>query len=245
MIFASTMVYALGKELGFEGAEAEFHRQLGEPTNESLPCVRTIHRLRSLDSVGLRLDCNAVSIGQARSRAFHEAVESMADVWIAIDDDVEADTATLKHLLEAVRGEPAICIAPYTLREREAVVSVALEPGGKPRLLDTGGVVWPARGGGLGLCAVSRSALLRMSLAYASSLGFVDQDGVHRLAMFHELIRSNVWHGEDISFCERAREAGVRVEALGTGHVKHAGQTLQLDVVRPAPPTNGPAVSWP
>lgn len=229
------MVYALGKELGFEAAEAEFHRQMAEPTNESLACVRTIHRLRSLDVVGLRLDCNSVSIGQARSRAFHDAVESDAEVWVSVDDDVEADTVTLKHLLEAVRGgEPSICIAPYTLREREAVVSVALEPEGKPRLLDTGGIVWPARGGGLGLCAVSRSALLRLSLAYASSLGFVDLDGVHRLAMFHELLEGAVWHGEDISFCERARAAGVRVEALGTGHVKHAGQTLQLDVVRPA-----------
>jgi len=241
MIVVSTMVYALGKELGFEAAEAEFHRQLKEPTNESLPCVRTIHRLRSLGlPVGLRLDCNAVSIGMARSRAFHAAHELTApgDIWLMVDDDVEADTQTLKHLLEAVRGEePRICLAPYVLREA-SVVSVAIPSDAKPRLLDTGAIVWPTTGGGLGLTAVNAAALLRMTIAY-SHLRYVDSDQVPRLAMFHELIEkgegdfAGTWLGEDVSFCRRASSIGIPVEALGTGHVKHAGQTLQLDVVRP------------
>lgn len=253
MIVVSTMVYALGKELGFEEAEAEFYRQLEDPTIESLPCVRTIHRLRALGlPVGLRLDCNSVSIGMARSRAFHEAHERCAapgDVWVMVDDDVEADTQTIKHLLEAVRGdEPRICLAPYVLREA-SVVSVAIAPDAKPRLLDTGGIVWPTKGGGLGLAAVNFAALSRMSIGYAATLTYFDTDGVPRLAVFHELISSDPmpsvqrngvvlevagsWLGEDVSFCKRAADLGIPVEALGTGHVKHAGQTLQLDVVRP------------
>jgi hypothetical protein len=130
--------------------------------------------------------------------------------------------------------EPALGLAPYVLREAN-VVSVAIHDAARPRLLDSGAITWPCKGGGLGMAAINRAGIRKLALAYASKLGYVDGDGVHRLALFQEMLVQGdaQWLGEDVSFCRRCEDVGMRVEALGTGHVKHAGQTLQLDVVRP------------
>lgn len=242
MIFVSTMTYAMGKEIGFPEASAEFSRQLSDPDTESLPCVRTIARLRSYDAVGIWHDASATCLGKARSRAFHAALEAFAaagagpdDVYITVDDDVEADSHTLGLALEAVRGERNVLIAPCITRGSN-VVNVALEPGAEERTTRSGARLVHARSGGFGLVAMSYETMLALVAAYPD-LHFLDE-GVRKTALFFDLLEpvgdgsaDQSWSGEDVAFCVRAHRAGIALEALCTGFTVHAGQGLKLECV--------------
>jgi hypothetical protein len=242
VIFASTMVYALGKELGFVDAEAEFNRQLEDPTSESLPAVRMIHRLRHLDSVGLHVDAAATSIPRARCRAFDHAEKSLADFWFSVDDDCECDTETAKRMLEAAREEQAVILAPYLLRGTNEV-SCMVAPDALERVLPSGARLIASQGGGFGLVCMPRSVMLKLSLMYSSRLGFRDTDGKYRIALFHEQLSLQSWLGEDVSFCRLAIDAGVPVWAVGTGVTRHCHQRLDLELVR-RPPAPDPDRLW-
>lgn len=226
MIAVATWTYGLGKELGFVEATAEFQRQLAAPDWESLPCVRVITRLRGLDELSLYHDAAASNMGKARSRAFHAARKADADVWICVDDDVEADLSTLTALLVAVSGDvPRMCIAPCITRGSN-LVNVALEPGGVPRPLP-GARTLPARRGGFGLVAINRAALDLLESSYRG-LTFDDDDGESKLALFLELLDDGMWLGEDVAFCHRAFLCGVQLEALVEGVTVHSEARLDL-----------------
>src|SRR6478609_4200445 len=100
MIYASTYVYCLGRELGAEDAAAEFRRQVIEPTEDSLPSARAISRLRHIEDIVLHIDAAATSIGRARAPSLHQFRQhaSAPDVWVSIDDDVDATSETLRWL---------------------------------------------------------------------------------------------------------------------------------------------------
>lgn len=249
MLAVATWTYALGKELGFAESTAEFQRQLAAPDWESVPCVRVITRLRGLlregDEISLYHDAAATIMSKARSRAYHAAREANADVWVCVDDDVEADLTTLGYLLEAVAGdEPRMCLAPCITRGSN-VVNVALEPGAPSvRQLPSGARCVRARAGGFGLIALNRAAMDRMEHAYRG-LDFDDDDGKRKMALFLELIDGGMWLGEDVAFCRRAVLCGVELEALVSGVTVHAGARLDLAEVAGLPvlPATGPAAS--
>lgn len=244
-VFFSTSTYALGKELGLEQATVAFNDMLERPTNDghTLPVVRVIARLRQFAEVGLWHDCSATSIGKARSRAFHEALKSKCPTWLVCDDDVECTEETLQHLLAAVDTPiPTVVIAPCVTRGSN-VVNVSLVPGAERRKLRTGGECIPALAGGFGLVALNHTALEEMRDRYTQTLTFVDHDGVDKVAVFMEMLVSSgqvyvpgrrfggMWCGEDVSFCSRALDCGVRLEALVSGLTAHAGVPLQLATV--------------
>lgn len=244
MIAVATWTYALGKELGFPEATAEFRRQLEAPDWESLPCVRVITRLRGLtDELSLYHDPAATIMSKARSRAYHAARKVDADVWVCVDDDVEADLGTLRSLLEAVAGDtPRMVLAPCITRGSN-VVNVALEPGAPlVRVLDSGARLARARAGGFGLVALNRAAMQLMETAYRG-LDFQDDDGEHKMALFLELLDDGMWLGEDVAFCRRAVLCGVKLEALLEGFTVHAGARLDLAEVAGMPVLGGPAAS--
>src|SRR3972149_3986209 len=111
MLFVTSQFYALGKQLGIARAMQTVRGQLDHPDRESQPAVRAIARLQQIESVQLRIDTGATCIARTRSRAFHSALAAHdCDVWIAIDDDVEATLPTLQSLIEAVRTSDGICL---------------------------------------------------------------------------------------------------------------------------------------
>ena len=233
-LFVSTMIYALGKQLGLEQAVAEFHAQLAAPNRESLPAVRAIARLRNSHDFALSVDANSVRIAVSRSRAFYAARESGADVWLSIDDDIEAETSALRALLEAVDDpEPRICFAPYWQRGADRI-AVQLSPVPLARPLKSGAVTLRAFAGGFGLVAVNRAALEAIAFD-CEELAYVDVDGVERLAVFQEVLSERRWLGEDVSFFQRAAAAGVRIEALASGVVAHDGRVLKLEEIGTLP----------
>jgi GT2 family glycosyltransferase len=234
-LFVSTMIYALGKQLGLEQAVAEFHAQLAAPNRESLPAVRAIARLRNSHEFALSVDANSVRIAVSRSRAFAAARESGADVWLSIDDDLEAETRALRALLEAVDdSEPRICFAPYWQRGADRVVAqLAAFP--LARALKSGSETMAAVAGGFGLVAVNKAALDAIAAYCAEDLAYVDADGYGRIAVFQESLLDRRWLGEDVSFFRRAAAAGVRIEALASGVVAHDGRVLKLEEIGTLP----------
>ena len=232
MIYISTFTYALGKVLGLDAAHGEFQRQLSHPYKDALPCARVIARLRQLDDCGLHHDMSATSIAKARTRAFHEAVKFDPDVYVSVDDDVDADLYTLQLLVESVRGRNAIVIAPCRMRGTNSV-NIEFDrahPGGFTLAGQRATV--GAIAGGFGLVAMSREAMTSMVEAYTGTY-FQDVDGVKKLALFAEFLEAERWLGEDIAFCRRARRVGVSVEALASGITVHDGVPLRLEEACP------------
>ena len=236
-VFVSTIVYSLARELGAAPAVEEVQRQLvaaaaaSTPDQQALlaeylPVVRAVTRLRGVFDVALHIDAGGTNIAKARSRAMHAFLQSDADVWVSIDDDVEADATTLAELVQAVQGTTVVCIAPCWLREQDRV-NVMLDPLGETRELLGGSRVLAALAGGFGLVAMSKSAAHRFAGRYKDTLKFKDDDGQEKIAVFRDAIHQGQWFGEDMAFFLRT-PPGVNVEALGTGRTVHAGRTLDL-----------------
>lgn len=231
MIVVSVLTYALGKELGIAGAARELSRQFSDGTGDVLPCVRTIQRLRGLDELML-YHGSSTTLPKARSRAAHAALAAPnADLWVMIDDDVETDLDTLARLVAIARAGK-VAVLPCAVRStgNDHRVNVLWQGS----LIDpTGGVSARAVArGGCGLMIVPRAALERMRFTYSAALSYLDDDGQKRVALFAQMftgdLDSQMWLGEDYSFCERCRAAGVELAAPVEGHSIHDGAILDL-----------------
>jgi len=238
MIFFSTHCYTLGWELGIDEASAEFRRQCETvPDSQSLPCVLTLFHLRSIDSnVGAWCDTGSTRLGHSRSRAFHDARNSGADVWVSCDDDCGADLPTLRGLIRAVSDDaPRVVTLPFwgrTTKDSGLRIPLNLSPDHTLRVLPTGERLHPALTSGLGCIAVNRPAL--EAIAEANDvLRFVDDDGISRIALFLEYLKGDHWLGEDLAFFSRI-PTSVTIEALLTGRTSHAGRVLDLNLVADA-----------
>lgn len=230
-IFFSTHAYALGWQLGIDEAGAEFRRQCEAPDNDSLPCVRTLQRLRHIDECGAWCDSGSTRLGHSRSLAFDAALHSGCDIWVTCDDDCEADLATLRSMVEAVRSGPNACIAPFWARAPEPRVDVTLSPCGSCRTLPNGAKLLRAKAAGMGLTVMSRSAMVLIAQAN-QGLVYRDAVGVERLALFIEAIRPKdlAWMGEDLAFWTRVPPS-VLIEVIATGTTVHAGRILDLELI--------------
>jgi hypothetical protein len=234
VIFASSHFYFLGRQLGIAPAMQSLHESIRERVG-ILPAVRTMLRLQGLEDVQVRLDTGATCIAKTRSRAFHDAIQSDCDVWVSIDDDVEATAPTLAALLEAARTAGGICLAPYVLRQGAANtvqrLSIDLHSCdfAHPRRLPGGGQVVRGLGGGFGLVAITRHAMLEIA-AHNSAELWNDTDGVQKLAIFREQLENQLWWGEDLSFFRRV-PSHVPIEVLVTGYTMHDGVGLELETL--------------
>jgi hypothetical protein len=235
MICASVITYELSKRLGKAEATRLFNEQIASVVDvpgEKVCCqaVRVFRRLRKLAEVAALQDAGGTSIGFARSRAFSIALAGDVDIWISVDDDTEADTATLNHVLRSIDpSEPQIIIVPCLLRT-DAVVNITLDPDAVlERVSPSGARLRRALYGGFGIVAMSRAAMQEMASTW-SDLTYVDDDGATRFGLFCEYIRNGWWLREDYAFFSRVPRH-VRVEALLTGQTDHGGKRLQLDQV--------------
>lgn len=233
-IFFSTHLYTLGWQLGIDEATAEFKRQVDDPNEDSLPCVRTLARLRGLEDCQLWFDTGSTRIGHSRSLAFADGLSSLCDIWFSCDDDCEADTPTLQAMLDAVRDQLGICVAPYLTRgsaSQRPTIALEFPRIFASRTLASGAVLVRATHAGLGLTAMSRRAMSVIDLAAVDELRFRRTDGHWANAHFLERITPDGrWLGEDIAFFSRVPEH-LPIEALLTGATVHAGQHLDLNIL--------------
>lgn len=234
MIVVSVLTYGLGKILGVELAAKEFARQLapGPVQAEEFPLavVDTIRRLQTLDDLMLYHGAST-TLPKARSRAAHAALDSTADVWAMCDDDVQCDVDTLKRLI-AIARSGRVAVLPCAVRSTRSDARINVQWLGA--LVDVhGGVATRSiRRGGCGLMMVPHVALERVTDYCREELSYYDDDGVRRVALFQQTFfgtsPNKLWLGEDYSFCERLRAAGVEICAPVEGTSIHDGVALDL-----------------
>ena len=236
MILISVLTYALGKQLGIQGAARELARQLvsiPRVEDDVLPCVRTIQRLRALSDCML-FHGASTTLPKARSRGAHSALKAPGiDHWLMIDDDVETDLETLRRLL-AIANTGRVAVLPCAVRSTETDHRVNILWNGQiVQTTGVGGVAFrEVRRGGCGLMIVPRAALERVRDEYAPTLSYFDDDGEKRVALFSQMFvgdpDTQMWLGEDYSFCERLRGAGVDIAAPVVGSSIHDGAIIDL-----------------
>ena len=240
MIFASVITYELAKRIGAVAAEKEFARQCealvdAPGAEKALGAALTIRKLRKFGDVAKLHDAGGTSIGHARSRAFsvahRGAMAGQVDMWISIDDDVEASAETCAHLVGSMDPDsPQIIIVPCRLRQDRPVINITLDPDSRiERVSKTGARLCRALFGGFGVVAMSRAAILELADQW-HDLTYVDDDGQIRTGIFCEFIRDSCWYRDDYAFFSRVPEH-VRIEALLTGVTDHAGYKLRLEDV--------------
>lgn len=232
-LFVSIFAYVLGKET--DDAAGEVKQEIARGEQASWPGFRTLARVR--EQVGpLQLLVNHSSlIAKARSMALGAFLDSGADRWLSIDDDIDACYADLCTMLLAPTSEYDVLIAPCALRGGEAPsLNFVLHhdgepPGGRVRVLSSGARVFPIVYGGMAISMVTRKAAEEIHKRYPD-LTFYDHLTGHRgVAAFLETVESTRWYGEDFAFCRRARECGLRIDALAETTITHAGVTATVD----------------
>lgn len=232
-LFVSCLTYELTRRVGVERSGAAFVQMVRAPDENALPAARTVARLAQ---TGVELELfHGVSscLPKARSRAAAAALKSGAAYWLMCDDDVEAPTATLVDLINAAGapGEPRISVLPCLVRGSAQRSNCEFR--GEARLnAEASAWVRPVSLAGCGLMVVTRAALERLFSTYADELGFTDDDGQQRVALFNMLLEPPRWYGEDFSFCVRADRAGVPIDALVQGASTHDGQQLDLATLK-------------
>jgi len=232
-LFVSCLTYELTRRVGVERSGAAFVQMVRAPDGNALPAARAVARLAE---TGVELELfHGVSscLPKARSRAAAAALKSNAAYWLMVDDDVEAPTETLVDLINAAGppSEPRISVLPCLVRGSADRSNCAFR--GAARLnAQASAWVRPVSLAGCGMMVVNRAALERLFDVYREELGFTDDDGHARVALFNMLLERPRWYGEDYSFCRRAELAGIPLDALVQGRSIHDGQTLELESLR-------------
>jgi hypothetical protein len=227
------LTYELTRRVGVERSGEAFVKMVRAPDGNSLPAARTVARLIQLGMEVELFHGVSSSLPKARSRAAAAALKSSAAYWVMCDDDVEAPTETLVDLINAAGppGEPRITVLPCLIRGSGQRHNCEFR--GEARLnADAAAWVRPVSLAGCGLMVVTRAALERLFTVYETELGFTDDDGQKRVALFNMLLEPPRWYGEDYSFCLRADRAGIPIDALVQGVSTHDGQDLQLDSLK-------------
>jgi len=231
VIYTSTILYALGKMRGHVDAVADFKHWANQtdadwsaadgPPVIGHAAARVFHRLRHLDDLDTRIDVGGTCLSKARCRALHGALYSKADVWVSVDDDVEADTECLESMLTVARATRGVCIAPCLTRrfDRDMVNVFSLGPGEALHDVPSLRVLW----GGFGLVAIHREAF---ELVARNSDRWQDDDREWKPAAFLDILSQHgAWLDDDKAFFFRLPRS-VRVSALLVGRTTHAGREL-------------------
>lgn len=211
-LFVSVFVYNAVRSGAFTGDPSE--------DSKRVPGVKTLTRLAALghDVSPERTAFLATPrIALARSRASGLALKSGADLWVTIDEDVDASSDALFALCGF--DHTYVTIAAMGLRDRSGL-NVEWS-----RARPSGADHASVKRGGVALAAIPLVALRRIA-DYHASLRFDDDEkaaGKDCPALFFETIEGRVWKGEDYKFCERAWEAGVGVQAFVHRGVTHNG----------------------
>lgn len=226
-LFVFLSAYVMGKECADPKAAVLEELEAGEQA--SWPGFRTLARVRKLVAPVLVAVNHSSLIAKARSIALGSFLESGAPRMLSIDDDVEANEDDLRKLLDA--SDVDLLIAPCALRGGPVpALNIVTSEGGPGRVREVapGVRVFEVASGGFALSVLSRAAAEVLYLAHPE-LRFVDQDGRRGLAVFLEELRGGSWVGEDFAACARARQSGLRIEALRDSAVTHAGVMATVD----------------
>ena len=234
-LFVSLFAYAAHKHcecLGRSWAEwLTFWRE--NPATCPWRGFRTLGHARALGGETVLDYVNGSTlITKARSRASGIFLATTsADVWLTIDDDIEASADVVHRLILAARETRGVVSAPCVLRSGSAMNYVLRDEETSP---SAAGTLAHASRTGLGLAAMHRAAVEAAARAAAWVLG---DDGVRYPALFREKLTPiagpesiglEAWVSEDYAFSDLVLAAGGRVDLLLDAPTDHAGRPAKV-----------------
>jgi len=218
-VFVSVFAYTLGRTS--EDPAQEVREELAALEKANWPAFRTLARVREqVGHIALTVDHGSL-IAKARSRAAAMFLQSGAEMWVSIDEDVDASAKDVAMLLYAM-SDADIVVAPMPIRDGSRLNVTTNERSVRSVGLDDVRL-FAIDHGGVALAAISRTSIETMASAFPE-LVYTDDKGIEGIGLFLEVIRGHKWWGEDTMFCSRARSCGLRTEALLDAHVVHMGQ---------------------
>jgi hypothetical protein len=164
--------------------------------------IDAISKRPDLELFRLRLKgCSLLA--QARSVLAERAVEEGADVILWIDDDIVFEAEDAISLCESANsGHPIIGAVCSTKRPGGQFTARFIPGTGVVGFFEKGKII-EIEGIGCGFTAVHRDVYLK-AREYTPLVKSSFGGEFH--AYYREIIRNDVWLGEDISFCIQARE---------------------------------------
>lgn len=167
-------------------------------------------------------------IDQARSHLVELALStSDADVVVFIDSDISFAVPDYDKLVSYCETQRGVIGACYSSRRPlgRIIGFVDQERCENPLTFFEGGKIYPAIGMGFGLTAIHRSVFERLQ----KTLPRVELMFAHANAelfghpYFLNLVKDGKYFGEDQSFCERCKDAGIPLELDSTIRIHHHG----------------------
>lgn len=195
----------------------------GSVDYEHAKCMRRIKDdPRIVDALELT-GCPYIGIG--RSIAAQVALERGLDGVLFIDHDIIFEPGEITRVLDSCDETRAVVGAAYSMRSPGSkmigAVDLSQTQNEKVRFFE-GGAVHPALYLGMGFTAIHRDALVAMGKNEPSvRSGVVENLAIKPL--FSLMIEDDKWYGEDVSFCIRAKRAGVGVYMDTALRVWHKG----------------------
>ncbi|MFI4978300.1 MAG: hypothetical protein ACHQC8_06490 [Solirubrobacterales bacterium] len=232
----SIFAYAFGKA-HYPHVDRARDAEVAKGESSDVPAFRTLARLVRLShphGVELHVDCSTL-IAKARCIMSGAFLRSASDMWVTIDDDVDADEPSLRALLSSferpemktdVEHAAAMVFAAMKTRTNDKYNVGMLDA--NDRADDDGmlnmkaGELFLIGHGGPALAAIPRAPLEAMAARF-DAVEWDDDQGYPTPGLFAEGIVNRKWVGEDVMFCKRARASGVRLYSFFHPGITHAG----------------------
>jgi hypothetical protein len=178
-----------------------------------------IHRARSIEATKFLLNKN------------------LGDVLMMIDDDMVFSTEEVYQVCREAHEKKAVVGAAYLFRrDPTRIVLGVMSKGIEEVTFGPGGHLKEVAGIGGGFMAIDRSVLENLAKTLPVLNG--NANGNTLIPFFHPIIKEElmVEIGEDVSFCERVRDAGIKVycdtQITGVGHLSTRSYSMDDDDVR-------------
>lgn len=238
------MLYGAAKKLGYAAAQAELMRQISEAANAiddkladwaGIPAALTLCRAVSLEAASLNVNSGATIIAKGRSVSAFEFLQSTADVWLSVDDDVVVSLDAVEGMIQQCRAEPCLVIAPCLARYGESTnfqIGVWNDGVEVRTRAPNGTELVNIEAGGFGCFAVSRE-VIQSAWDHSADREFWQETGSTRgrvllRAIFGDEVSGRRWLTEDVAFCHRHVRPRFRLWAMRSGFSIHNGRRLDL-----------------
>ena len=231
-VFASIFPYTACKMHGLDKWNREVRPyELAHLKESDWPGFRTLGNLEHVVRGFEAWVDGSTYITRARSVATGHFLRSGHDVWLTVDDDVEADAHVLRQLIEGVRSTRHGIATAYVNRDGGSMTFRRVF--GETRWLpcDVRAAVRSVDRVGFGLVVLHRDLVERLA-ADAPYFSEVDRpNGITDCpALFLEGVQEGSWVGEDYYFSALCERAGRPLDLLLDAPVSHAGRLAMLDL---------------
>lgn len=170
---------------------------------------------------------NVAYIGMARSKLATEAMRQCPenyDVFLWLDHDILFNPDDARALVQRLRDSTydvlGVC---YPFRSPGAgIIGMPDDDIDEVEYYADGPDIVPAKFLGMGFTAVRRSVFDRLAPLWPTVYAPVFESRIH--PFFAELVTAERWEQEDLSFCQRVKDAGMKIGIYTKPRIVHRGE---------------------